>query len=344
MHPADSSKAGAVGINRARVPHDLVREGGRTYLEHQTGLWFEDYFRRFVNGWSGEHTEIFRGGWAYLPIGWTALEARYRALPRFARKYLGLHSWLYRRVDRVAAACCARHPNVFTVCQHARGVEIDRRVRRPDKLLVFSCGGSGHVPLPLICDKRDVENVPRDLLASFQGVVRHARHDYPWREAMAREFQAKPGCVVVDTEGVGGREDYMTLLARSRFGLCPRGYGRTSFRLVEVMHAGCVPVYIHAGDAWLPYQEFLDWSEFCVLVDYRKIDGLRAYLASLPEGQVSVMARRAKEVSDRYFTMEYASRYVLERLANWAGLGMEEIIRRTEILRGQRCRDHYTGE
>jgi hypothetical protein len=104
-----------------------------------------------------------------------------------------------------------------------------------------------------------------------------------------------------------------------------------------------VPVYIHAGDAWLPYQDFLDWSEFCVLVDYRNIDGLHAYLASMPEERVTAMARRAKEVSDRYFTLEFASRYVLERLAEWADLGLDEIVRVTEPLRGQRCRDSHTG-
>ncbi|MCU0793391.1 MAG: hypothetical protein MUE42_11220, partial [Opitutaceae bacterium] len=143
-------------LRRARVPRDLMREGGRTYLDHQTGLWFEDYFRRFVSDGKCDDAANESGVWTYLPIGWTALEARYRELPRFARRYLGLHSWLYRRVGRVATGCCLEHEKVFTVCQHARGVEIDRRVRKPENLLVFSCGGNGHVPLPLICDKRDI--------------------------------------------------------------------------------------------------------------------------------------------------------------------------------------------
>jgi hypothetical protein len=186
--------------------------------------------------------------------------------------------------------------------------------------------------------------VARDLLASFQGVVRHPRHDYPWRLAMAREFAGKPATRIVDTEAAeGAREDYLGLLARSRFGLCPRGYGRTSFRLMEVMHAGCVPVYIHAGDAWLPYQDLLDWSEFCVLVDYRNLEGLHDVLAAMPEARVKAMARRAKEVCDHSFTMEFASGYVFDKLQEWKGLSIEEVFRRTESLRTQQCRDHHTG-
>jgi hypothetical protein len=95
----------------------------------------------------GASTPAAAGGddWMCLPIGWTALEARYREMPRFLRKYLGVHSLLYRRLGRLTARLCAHNRRVFTVCQHYRGVEVDRRVKRPENLLVFSCGGNGQV-------------------------------------------------------------------------------------------------------------------------------------------------------------------------------------------------------
>jgi hypothetical protein len=37
------------------------------------------------------------------------------------------------------------------------------------------------------------------------------------------------------------------------FNLVPRGYGRASFRMSEVVQIGRVPVYIYDDCAWLPY-------------------------------------------------------------------------------------------
>lgn len=328
-------------IHSIPLPSDLIRESADRYLEHQSGLLLEDHFRRWIRERPAGAPEE---GWDYLPAGWTALESRYRALPRPLRKYLGLGKFLYNRLNRVVRRTCLRRRRVFTVCQHARGVEIDRRVHCPANLLVFSSGGTGHIPLPLLCDKREHPAIERTLIASFQGVVRHPRNDYPWRDAMAREFAGRPGVEVVDTAGEGtGRKDYLELLARSRFCLCPRGYGRTSFRLMEAMHAGCVPVYIHAGDPWLPYQDLLDWSEFCVLVDYRRIDGLYACLAALPPERVARMARRAKQVADEYFTLDFVSRYVVSKLEEYAGAEVADIIRATGDLRVQRSKDLHTG-
>lgn len=325
------------------VPGNLLRESSDAYLERQNGLFIEDYFRRWMRKNSGD---LENNGleWNYLPIGWTALESRYRGLPRPLRKYFGLGSLLYKRLNRKLAGACAGRGRVFTVCQHARGVEIDKRVHRPENLLVFSCGGTGHIPLPLLCDKCDHPTVCRDLIASFQGVVSHPQNHYPWRQAMAAEFTGKKAIAVIDTAGEGAvRTDYLELMARSRFCLCPRGYGRTSFRLMEAMHAGCVPVYIHAGDPWLPYQDLIDWTEFCVLVDYRRIDGLHDHLANMPSEQVEKMSRRAKQVADDYFTLEFSSRYVISKLNQYAGASVAEVIRASAGLREQQGKDQYIG-
>ena len=40
-----------------------------------------------------------------------------------------------------------------------------------------------------------------------------------------------------------------------RFSLCPRGFGRTSFRLAETVGAGRVPVFVYSDQLWVPYRD-----------------------------------------------------------------------------------------
>ena len=40
----------------------------------------------------------------------------------------------------------------------------------------------------------------------------------------------------------------------TKFNLAPRGYGRTSFRLTEIIHMARIPIYLYAGIPWIPYE------------------------------------------------------------------------------------------
>ncbi|WCJ59684.1 exostosin family protein [Fontisphaera persica] len=46
------------------------------------------------------------------------------------------------------------------------------------------------------------------------------------------------------------REDYLEIMGKSLFSLCPRGVGLSSIRLFESMEMGVAPVII--ADDWLP--------------------------------------------------------------------------------------------
>lgn len=53
--------------------------------------------------------------------------------------------------------------------------------------------------------------------------------------------------------------DYADLLISSRFGLVPRGGGLHSYRFIEVLAAGAIPVVL-ADDWVIPFQEVVDPS------------------------------------------------------------------------------------
>ncbi len=59
------------------------------------------------------------------------------------------------------------------------------------------------------------------------------------------------------------RQHYREVLARSRFVLCPRGIGTSSFRLYETLAAGRVPVIL--ADGWVA-PDGPDWDSFSLRV------------------------------------------------------------------------------
>lgn len=84
-----------------------------------------------------------------------------------------------------------------------------------------------------------------DLLFSFRGARTH-----PLRDRILS--LTHPRAVVEDAGDFNSPEKgrYDELLRRSKFVLCPRGYGPSSMRIFETLRARRVPVVI--GDDWLP--------------------------------------------------------------------------------------------
>lgn len=79
-----------------------------------------------------------------------------------------------------------------------------------------------------------------------------------------------PNFYFLDTTGTSNQgginfEDYLKILAQSKFVLCPRGIGSSSYRLYESMMVGSVP--IEWGMPCYPYEEFVKWEDFCIVTE-----------------------------------------------------------------------------
>jgi hypothetical protein len=114
----------------------------------------------------------------------------------------------------------------------------------------------------------------------------------PERIALER-FVGRPGFAIEYNARMGEKSERMTdLLNQSRFGLVPAGDGWHSYRLMETMAMGVVPIII--SDDWsLPFEDILNWTEFSVSVPLANV----SQLPTIVEGHRS----RACEMSDRVF-------------------------------------------
>ena len=123
------------------------------------------------------------------------------------------------------------------------------------------------------------ERISPDLLFSFLG-----RRGPALRQAVLA--LAHPRGLVEDTSDANffyfpnedterRKRHYAEVVARSKFVLCPRGDGVSSFRLFETMAAGCVPVII--SDQWVP-PAGPDWARCSVTVAECDVSGIPALL------------------------------------------------------------------
>jgi hypothetical protein len=141
----------------------------------------------------------------------------------------------------------------------------------------------------------------RPILASFQGVDSH-----PIRKHLKSIANGKSIVVnlVERTRHVGKIDavnattdrDYEQLLANSNFAFVPRGDALFSYRLVEAMSFGCIPIIL--SDGWvLPFDRTLPWDRLSLRVHADAIQQLPYILAACTSEDI---LSRQKEVLSAY--------------------------------------------
>lgn len=164
----------------------------------------------------------------------------------------------------------------------------------------------------ITCDPR---REPAELLFSFIGDVR----GIPVREAIATITH--PRAVIRDTgddpanddncsEPVHARfhQEFADTLANSKFSLCPRGAGTSTFRLFETMKAGRVPVIL--SDDWVA-PEGPAWDTFSLVVRERDA-GLLPGILETHEDAAPRMGALAREQWDLWFSESVAFHRIVE--------------------------------
>ena len=263
-----------------------------TYPPYHTGLYLEDYFMDF----------LFKNkpntGRYFIPVSWTSY----------------YNNMMPRNILQAFLNSLNQNLPYYVVCQHD-----DAPIEKlPPNTLIFSAGGNysgpNCIPLPLICSSlKKPDKTDKDIFCSFVGSGTHEiRNELfkTWKDDKDFLFTQGGWDIKVSEDKLN---HFITVTNRSKFALCPRGYGKSSFRLYEAMQIGAVPVYV-SDDHYLPWTDELDWNDFCVLVQQKDIPNLKNILSSIDDVKYNSMLNKAKQIYDTYFTLEGMTNNILKRV------------------------------
>ncbi|KRX43444.1 Exostosin-1b [Trichinella murrelli] len=116
--------------------------------------------------------------------------------------------------------------------------------------------------------------------------------------------------------------NYEELMANSKFCLVPRGRRLGSFRFLEALEKGCIPVIL-SNDWVLPFSEVIDWDQAVVRGDERTLFQLPSLLRAYPESVILRMRQQARHLYRLYFAsvekIVYTTLQIVEeRVQPWA--------------------------
>lgn len=138
---------------------------------------------------------------------------------------------------------------------------------------------------------------PRDLFASFMGAMSYGLlpPEHIRGHAMLRlkmRHADTPDVLLGTPQDIaaqlGRAPSYDEVMRRSVFTLCPAGYGRWSYRFIEALLAGSIPVLL-ADDYVLPFADRIRWDDYGVVVPESRSIEVVELLRALPAERVATM-------------------------------------------------------
>jgi hypothetical protein len=172
----------------------------------------------------------------------------------------------------------------------------------PANLFVLSTGGVGHVPLlysvPTI--KSRLLNIPSsyryDLV--FMGSI----NSHACRMVAVKYFSQKLGARFFS----GNAPNWIQIYEQSKFVLAPRGFGRNSFRLTELLRLAMVPVVVYDDIPWVAYYGAINWSQLGLIVRADELPSVLSVIRNTTAERITEMRLRIHAMYDTHFSKRAA--------------------------------------
>jgi len=286
------------------VPQVFMPTEITPYPRHQIGQGLEYQVENYLK----EHKREIQTDRIFLPIKWTQyqISARYGKDKFLMDRLRNFCNSTFGGSCKFFSVNQSSMKKYFTVVQYDDGA-----LCGIINCCFFGAGGIGDIAIPLTTEPHPFSGHVKRHFATFRGSI--GTHDI--RKQMMEELHEAP---LFQIENVATSKQLMQSFVRyteeSVFSLCPRGYGKTSFRLYEAMQLGSVPIYI-SDEHWLPFTKYLDWNKFCVIIKPDEIKMLPQRLYDLYySGEWKAMAAEARRVYDEYFCFEACSKMIVKIL------------------------------
>lgn len=273
------------------VTENLIIKTNHEYPPHNLMVFEEYFYKRYIED------KPFTSR-TYLPIQWTSCYLARNCKKDSDGVYIGLID-IQNFLDALP-----RDKKYFTIVQYDDGILNDLS---GFDIYKFASGGIGDYPIPLICMPYKKINKDRDIFASFVGTIK-GRH--PVREKMY--FNTKDRSDYHISELVNF-DCFKDIMERSVFSLCPRGYGKTSFRINESLNLGSIPVYIY-DDPWIPFFDEIDFKNYGVLIHESDLHQIDDILKSYSTKQIEELREYGRYVYNEYFIYESCYNKILKKL------------------------------
>ena len=295
------------------IPLEFQPKYVSTYPGYSSGKNMEEIFFDMFQ----KNKDIIKTDSIYIPVFWTS----YYITNGYANNIKPLYDWM-NRLDSTK--------KYFTIVQYDSGIFVDKSDFNID-ITVFSAGGGGinvkgelsekqlryhgltryvfngdkgDYDIPLMClPVFPCININKDIFCSFMG-----RFDTHYcRINMYNVLNSNKKYKLFKSVNF---EKYKEILNRSIFTLAPRGYGYTSFRLYEAIQANSIPIYIYQDKISLPFNDVLDWKDFCVIINNEDIQKLPEILDSVDIERKQTNLLKVKN----HFTFNETFKYIISKL------------------------------
>mmetsp|Transcript_8300 Transcript_8300/g.8458 ORF Transcript_8300/g.8458 Transcript_8300/m.8458 type:complete len:372 (+) Transcript_8300:148-1263(+) len=187
----------------------------------------------------------------------------------------------------------------FTVSQDDEG--LFELIEKFPNILIFSAGGYGHIPIPLIKGNIDYipMNYPAQYTVGFYGGTLHSSK----RLQIFKELSNITYYYNISHK-FKQSQHWISDISHTLFNFAPRGYGRTSFRVAEIIQIGRLPIYIYSDIPWVPYRDTsIDYNNFGYVCNVNDLDETVKKMLNCTPVEVQRMLHRVKDVRE-YYTYE----------------------------------------
>jgi hypothetical protein len=235
-------------------------------------------------------------------------------------------------VFRTSMLRMSRRPNEYAMpfwmpdeVEALFGGELPLREKAARPVVGF-CGYNPLKPASHTKFKRVLGRVPgASRVAPYLGV--RLANDHPFRtraealEAVSRSRAVRANFILRDAWFNGAfeggrlnrelmdesRREYVKNMFASDYVLCTRGSGNYSIRFYETLSSGRIPVFVNT-DCVLPFEEWIDWKQYCVWIEEHDISRIPDRVAEFHES-LSPAEFRDRQRACRRLWEEWLSPY-----------------------------------